>query len=219
MAKRPTSERSDGLRGDRRPRDHWFGSSRQSGFTLIELGLVILIIGVMLAITVPRIGNRSYAQLGSEARKLALAFRYLRHSAILNGRPYRLVYDLENQAYWAEVGEVDAPPPLEEDDAEGDNFLFGEQQFDEPAVQFTRDTDGAIEKRKLPEPIGISDVNLPFVTGKVFEGPVWTTFYPDGYVDISVVHLDNGQDVYTMYVLDSITGQVFVEPGYLSWSE
>jgi hypothetical protein len=46
---------------------------------------------------------------------------------------------------------------------------------------------------------------------------VFSTFYPDGYVDVSVIHFDNGQDVYTLYVLNPITGQVFVEPGYLSW--
>jgi prepilin-type N-terminal cleavage/methylation domain-containing protein len=187
---------------------------RQGGFTLIELGLVILILGVMIAIALPRFGNRDYAQLNSETRKLALAYRYLRHAAILNGRSYRLMYDLDNHAYWAEVSEVAAPEPIEETD-EGltDNFF-------PPAIeeQFTRDVDGPLGLRKLPEPIGFSDVELPTVWGKVFEGIAYTTFYPDGFVDISVIHLDNGQDVFTLYVPNGITGQVFVDPGYLSWN-
>ncbi len=185
----------------------------QAGFTLIELGLVILIIGVMLAIAIPRLGNRSYAELGSETRKIALAFRYLRHAAILNGRQYRLVYDLDQQVYWAEVGEADVPPP-EGEEAEGESDYFEEI----PEERFSMDTDGPIEKRRLPEPIGFSDVNLPEVAGRLFEGIVWTTFYPDGYVDVSVVHLDNGQDAYTLYVLNGITGKVFVDPGYLTWN-
>jgi len=187
--------------------------TRQGGFTLIELGLVILILGVMIAIALPRLGNRAYAQLNSETRKMALAYRYLRHAAILNGRSYRLVYDLDNHSYWAEVAEVAAPPePLDEIDA-GDSFF-------PPAIeeQFTRDIDGPINLRKLPEPIGFSDVELPTVWGKVMEGIAYTTFYPDGFVDISVVHLDNGQDVFTLYVPNGITGQVFVDPGYLSWN-
>jgi type II secretory pathway pseudopilin PulG len=182
---------------------------------LIELGLVILILGTMVAIAVPRFGNRSYAQLSSEARKMALAFRYLRHAAILNGRTYRLVYDLDNQRYWAEVGEVTRPEQPEEDEEsalESDFFPVEEEQ-----EQFTRDVDGPIGEHKLHDPIGFSDVNLPLVAGKLYEGVVFSTFYPDGYVDVSVIHFDNGQDVYTLYVLNPITGQVFVEPGYLSW--
>lgn len=189
--------------------------TRQGGFTLIELGLVILILGVMIAIALPRLGNRAYAQLNSETRKMALAYRYLRHAAILNGRSYRLVYDLDNHSYWAEVSEVAAQPePLDEvDDELSDNFFPPEIE-----EQFTRDLDGPLNLRKLPEPIGFSDVELPEVWGKVMEGIAYTTFYPDGFVDISVIHLDNGQDVFTLYVPNGITGQVFVDPGYLSWN-
>lgn len=171
----------------------------------------------MLALAIPRLGNRAYAQLSSETRKMALAFRYLRHAAILNGRPYRLMYDLDNRSYWVMVGDVDRPSrpeDEEEDDAFGDSELFADA---EPLESFSHDLDGPISTRKLPEPIGYSDVELPLVAGKLFEGIAYTTFYPDGYVDITVVHLDNGQDVFTLYVLNPITGQVFVEPGYLSW--
>ncbi len=184
-------------------------SKNQAGFTLIELGLVILII----AIAIPRFGNRNYKQLGSETRKLALAFRYLRHAAILKGRSYRLVYDLDNHAYWAEVAEVTSPQPSGDED-ELDGEVFADQDEQE---RFTRDTDGPIGEHKLPDPIVFSDVNLPLIAGKLYEGQVYSTFYPDGSLDVSVVHLDNGEDVYTLYVVNGITGQVFVEPGYLSW--
>lgn len=188
-------------------------ASRQSGFTLIELGLVILILGVIIAIAVPRLGNRSYAQLESETRKLALAFRYLRHAAILNGRSYRLMYDLDSRTYWAEVSQVAEPVPLDE----GEDPLGG-AFFPQPIEeQFALDLEGPLTRRRLPEPIGFSDVELPETWGKSLEGVLFTTFYPDGYVDISVVHLDNGQDVFTLYVPNGITGQVFVSPGYLSW--
>lgn len=179
---------------------------------------MLLILGVMLAIAIPRLGNRAYAQLSSETRKMALAFRYLRHAAILNGRTYRLMYDIDNRMYWAEVGEIDAPP-VDEEEEDADSALDDQEFFPEaePEQRFSRDTDGPLGIRRLPEPIGFSDVELPLVAGKVMEGMAYTTFYPDGYVDVSVVHLDNGQDVFTLYVLNPIVGQVFVEPGYLSW--
>ena len=196
------------------------GSSRcrrEGGFTLIELGLVILIIGVMLAIAIPRLGNRAYKELSSETRKLALAVRYLRHAAILNGRTYRLVYDLDNRRYWVEVGDITAPEPSEDDEDE-ENDLERDFFEEQATASFRKDRDGPIGDKKLKVPIGFSDVNLPETFGEVFEGQAFTGFYPDGSVDITVVHLDNGQDAFTLYVIDPILGQVFVEPGYLSWN-
>lgn len=168
--------------------------SGQAGFTLLELGLVLLIIGVMLAIVVPRFGDRGRAELLSTARKVAGAFRYLRHEAILNGRPYRLVFDMDNQIILVDVGDVSG--------IEG---------------SFARDEDNAVGKIRLKDPIAITDVNLPFVSGKIAEGTVWTTFYPDGYVDITVVHIDNGLDVYTLYVSNPLTGRVNLLPNYLEY--
>jgi hypothetical protein len=46
---------------------------------------------------------------------------------------------------------------------------------------------------------------------------VWTTFYPDGFVDVTVVHIDNGQDVYTLFVSNPLTGQVNLLPNYLEY--
>jgi len=166
----------------------------QAGFTLLELGLVLLIIGVMLAIVVPQFGDRSRAELLSTSRKLASAFRYLRQEAIFNGRPYRLMFDMDNQLIFVAVG---------------DNTGLENA--------FSRDSDNAVGKIRLEEPIAITDVNLPFVAGKVAEGTVWTTFYPDGYVDVTVVHIDNGQDVYTLYVSNPFTGQVNLLPNYLEY--
>lgn len=166
----------------------------QSGFTLLELGLVLLIIGVMLAIVVPRFGDRGHAELLSTARKLASAFRYVRQEAVFNGRPYRLMFDMENQQVYVDVG---------------DNTGLEDS--------FSHDIDNAVGKIRLQEPIAITDVNLPFIAGKVAEGTVWTTFYPDGFVDVTVVHIDNGQDVYTLYVSNPFTGQVNLLPNYLEY--
>ncbi len=161
-----------------------------SGFTLIELGLVILIIGVVLGMVIPRFRDRSHAELVAQTRKLAVTFRYLQHEAILNGRTYRLNYDLDRQRYWVTAAT----------DEEG---LGG----------FVRE--GGILARDvgLPEPVALSDVSLPMIAGKLHEGIAYTHFYPDGYVDQTVIHIDNGQDAYTLYV-NPLTGQVYVAFGY-----
>lgn len=163
-----------------------------AGFTLIELGLVLLILGVVITLTIPRFQDQSRAQLISQTRQLATTFRFLQHEAILNGRVYRLNYDLDQQRYFVTSAE------------EGDE-VGGFQQ------------EGGILRRDvaLPGTVQISDVDLPALGGKLYEGVAFTQFYPDGYVDPTVVHLDNGQEVYTLYVPDGVNGRAYVQAGYL----
>jgi general secretion pathway protein H len=166
---------------------HRFG---ERGFTLIELGLVLLIIGIVLGLVVPRFQDRSRAELLSNVRRLAVTIHYLRDQAILDGRIYRLNYDLDQQRYW--VTSVD-------EETGTDDYLPEEGTLGRGIT--------------LPSPVGISDVVLPLVAGKLYEGIAYTHFYPDGYVDLTVVHMDNGQDAYTLRI-DSLTGRVYLTAGY-----
>jgi type II secretion system protein H len=162
-----------------------------AGFTLIELGLVLLIISVIVALVVPRFRDQSHAELISQTRKLATTFRFLQHEAILNGRVYRLNIDLDQQRYFVTTAE------------EGDELNFAQAS-------------GILGRNvALPASLQIADVDVPMVTGKVYEGVAFTHFYPDGYVDPTVVHLDNGQQAYTLYVPDGLTGRAYVASGYL----
>jgi prepilin-type N-terminal cleavage/methylation domain-containing protein len=163
---------------------------RQGGFTLIEIGVVLLVLGIVLGIVVPRFRDNSHAELVAASRKLALTFRFLRHEAILNGRTYRLNYDIDQQRYWVTSA----------DEIDGGGTFEREEGLLARDIAFT-------------PPIGISDVVLPLVAGKLQEGFAYTHFYPDGYVDLTVVHLDNGREAYTLRV-DPLTGRVHVSPGY-----
>jgi prepilin-type N-terminal cleavage/methylation domain-containing protein len=164
----------------------------QAGFTLIEIGLVLLIISVIVALVVPRFRDQSQAELVAQTRKLATTFRFLQHEAILNGRVYRLNFDLDQQRYFVSSAEEGA-------ELEG----------------FQQETGILGRNVALPASTQIADVDVPMITGKLYEGVAVTHFYPDGYVDPTVVHLDNGQQVYTLYVPDGLSGRAYVAAGYL----
>jgi type II secretory pathway pseudopilin PulG len=164
----------------------------QGGFTLIELGLVLLIIAVVVTLIVPRFRDQSHAELIAHTRKLAAVFRFLQQEAILNGRVYRLTFDLDQQRYF--VTSADAS---------------------EEAADFQNESGVLSKNVALPASLQIADVDVPMISGKLFEGIAFTQFYPDGYVEPTVVHLDNGQEVYTLYIPDGLTGRAYVASGYL----
>jgi general secretion pathway protein H len=166
----------------------------QGGFTLIELGLVILIISVIIALVVPKFRDQSHVELVSQTRKLATIFRFLQQEAVLNGRVYRLNFDLDQQRYFITSADAD----------------------DETGGNFQQEHGGVIGKNvTLPASLQIADVDVPFIGGKLYEGVAFTHFYPDGSVEPTVVHLDNGQEAYTLYVPNGLTGRAYVSSGYL----
>lgn len=161
------------------------------GFTLIEIGLVLLILSIMFALVIPRFGDRSHSDLVANTRRLAVTFRFLRHEAMLNGRTYRLFYDLVEHRYWA--------------------GLIHDEGGEAPAL--IEDSGPLGRGVTLPEPVGFLDVVLPLTAGKLQDGVAFTDFYPDGYVDLTVIHLDNGSEAYTLRV-EPLTGNVYVTEGY-----
>lgn len=73
------------------------------GFTLIEIVVVILIIGAISAIVVPRLGVLSGVELRSTARNLAGSIRLTYSSAIASKTQHRMCFDLSEQYYWIET--------------------------------------------------------------------------------------------------------------------
>lgn len=162
-----------------------------AGFTLLEISLVLLIFAVVLTFAIPRLRDPSSQELNSHVRRLATTLRFLRNEAVLNGRVYMLNYDLDQQRYW--ITSEAAPGGAE---APGGEDELG--MFSRPVA--------------LPNTVAFSDIVFQEV-GKLNQGQMFTRFYPDGYVDPTVVHMDNGRQAYTLTIWP-LTGQVSMYDGY-----
>jgi general secretion pathway protein H len=69
--------------------------NKESGFTLIELTIVVLLLGLFSALVVPRLPGVGEDGLKSSARRIAGTVKYFFNEAALTGRPHRLEYNLD----------------------------------------------------------------------------------------------------------------------------
>ena len=85
--------------------------SPSSGFTLLEIMVVMIIAGLMIALVPPLFsGAVSGTQLKSSARDLAIALRETRSQAIIRNHEYLVYLDLENTRYRAGDGKIHELP-------------------------------------------------------------------------------------------------------------
>src|SRR5215467_6560670 len=148
----------------RRSTDGSLGSA--PGFTLLELAIVIFIMALMFTLAVPYTGGYRKARLKSEARRLAGRASYLFDQASAQKVFLRLVFDLDHQAY----GVMRLDP------------------YAVPTPSFGPDHSGAGAPVTKPPSIAIRDVTVGDL-GTFSTGTVATQFYPEGYVDATLIHM------------------------------
>lgn len=67
-------------------------SGQSTGFTLLELLVVLAIIGIGAALVIPQLGERDVALLKSETRRAMTVLNYARRSALIQGKTTRAVF-------------------------------------------------------------------------------------------------------------------------------
>lgn len=164
---------------------------RAGGFTLLELAVVLFIIGLLVTLAVPRLGEFGSARLDSTARRLAALARYLHGEAVFRSQLYRLHYDLDQHTYWVTV-------------------LTATQD----ATEFVVDASPLTQPVSLPPSVTFADVQVSG-TGRVSSGQVYTHFYPQGYTDPTLIHLRDQYSRIVTVTIPPLTGEPKVEEGYV----
>lgn len=162
------------------------GILRQTGFTLIEMMVVIVIIATCAALIIPRLPSTEGGRLKTSARNLASGIRFLNDQAVITKGVYHLKLNLaESSTTIVKLSAVgDELPP-------DDQFLG---------------------RKFIEEGISIEDVTVPRL-GTVSEGEVVIPFGPGGNTDCVTIHLLGGKEHYTVIAYPS-GGKVRVLEGY-----
>jgi general secretion pathway protein H len=163
-----------------------------AGFTLIEIAVVLFVMALVTLLIVPSTRTYHISRLKHESRRLAGRATFLYDQAAANKVVLRLTFDFDAQGYSVTRLDPHSANPV-----------------------FTPDLEDGAAPVELPPDVRLRDVTVEG-TGTVNRGTVSCHFYPEGYVDATVVHLiDPAGTVFTLS-FQPLTGRVMIARGDLT---
>ena len=189
---------------------------RSSGFTLIEMLVVLALIGLITVFALPNISSMFKLSLNSVTRELASTVKEAYNSSIMTGRVYRLAYDLKEQTFWVESGPGNVLLDTK-DSKEKENRRKRFQKPDDapPAPQFTMDTTVTRKKMSLPRGVVYEDVITEQSPDPITEGMAYTHIFPHGLTERTIIHLKDTQEHHISLLLDPVIGTTHMVERYV----
>lgn len=214
-----------------------------SGFTLIEILVVLAIVGILAGISIRGLRSLARSDLRASVTHMAGAIRYLFDRASTTGQYHRLVIDIDSGRYWAEVSDDMFYLPRDpETESSAKKLAALESELDEKAArqkemaQAAGDVDmskvlpmdfrpkkarfGAFKETNL-KPVtlkntAVMDVFTPRVADPVVKGRAYIYFFPLGQTEPAIIHLSDPtqQTIYSL-VVHPITGRVRIYNSYI----
>ena len=164
---------------------------KESGFTLIEISVVVVLIGLFFSIAMPRLGNFLFqTDLKSVARSLKATVQIMRSKSIATHRHTVLNIDVDKGTYWG-------------------GYALQKQELVSP-----QDNLPLVSPRRLPEGIKFLDaanINSP----KIRFGTVSSVFNPKGSVEETVLHLKDKDNNILTIVINAYTARFSLYDEYV----
>ncbi len=158
-----------------------------SGFTLIEIAVVMAIIGMVLLLVIPRLPSSDQENLKISARTLASTLRYIQERAATSRTVYYLVLAPGTDSVkFFEIG--------------------GDGNTREPS-------DPLLQKSPMKEGVTIADVRIPR-SGKVIDGQIRIDIGVGGVRDFVTIHLRSTEGTFWTVMAFPSGGKVKAFEGY-----
>ena len=155
---------------------------------MVELGMVLLVLGIVMAMVMPRfVGTLERQQLRSTINVIHGTVSYLQAYAALTKRVYRLTFDLDRQVLSV-------------------CYFQGEMCTPEASRE--------LRDYVLPASVHILDVVSP-QGAKTRAGEAATHFHPTGLAEPSIIHLGTDSNQKATLVIEPLAGRVKVFDDYV----
>jgi type II secretion system protein H len=186
---------------------------RSSGFSLVEVMIVIALVALISAVAIPSLSNVLRSSRDEFPRHLALSLREARDRAMLQHKLLRLRLDFDGQQYWFEEAPANYLKPKAADTralSERDK----EEQKKQETDSFREVTELAKEHQKMPKGLRLMEVISPRVREPIREGVADVYLYDNGNTDGVTIHFEDEEKVRSAIRLHPITGQSKFMLGY-----
>ncbi len=158
-----------------------------TGFTLIELAVVLAIIGILAGVLVPRLPDVTAWKLKSSARRLSGTISSLYDYSARTQLVYRLTLDIDKNEYFVSLLNID-------------------NEFEKADFDFAKQT-------SLPTNIKINQA-FTATQGALNSGKAVIHFLPSGVVDASVIYLEDKSSNRFTLTIHPLTGRVKIIEGF-----
>lgn len=163
----------------------------QKGYTLIELMVVIVLLGLIFTIATPKIRDALFRdELKGATRQMVGLINRLRNDAVREHKDYLLHFDLESNRFW----------------------------FDTPSMTEDERAQVAADASPLPEQVNIMDVWISG-EGKIMLGEVRIRINKKGYIQQSAIHLGTEDQREFTLLLSPFLRRIEIYDEYIDFEE
>lgn len=187
------------------------------GFSLIEISIVILIIGGLLTIALPRM-QFNKVDTRKVIRELTTSIKEVRNRAKLYGTTYRLAFrlDPDNQGYWVEkstsVTYIDKAALEKAREEAKSSFRKDEKDEAKAPPLFQPDATFFKKEQTLPRGYTFKLIESGARDVTYSDGMAYIHFFPQGFIETALIQMEDPKKNIWTITFNPLTGQPAIIP-------
>jgi len=170
---------------------------KASGFTLLELSVVILLMAIMLGFSFPRFSTLFDSTLLLETQKIARLVKQMRLQAILNGENIKLVFDTKKSQYSVMTADSTSPAQYSPHEKHADPIHLPE------SLDIYKVTQNVPEDKESR--FSVEKIEFDKIFGQTYEFNIDSS----GFIDIFTLKIKDKDNKITLSVVN-IMGKIVI---------